>query len=62
HRAILSHPPRTSGRNPEGGEAFSLITRLAASPPGGTRAIFVHAFAIGRLVGMKHTAASAVST
>src|SRR5574342_1290073 len=68
---------------PEGGEASSFDSRLAASPPGGTGraaqplaaallagardarrrktpAGFTHGIAIDRLVGVKHTAASAV--
>ena len=46
---------------PEGGEASSFDSRLAASPPGGTGRVFAHGIAIGRLVGVKHTAAAAVS-
>jgi hypothetical protein len=46
---------------PEGGEAFAVNTHFAASPPGGTGRVFMHGIAIGRLVGVKHTAASAVS-
>src|SRR5512134_823460 len=46
---------------PEGGEAFALNSRLAASPPGGTGRIFVHGIAIGRLVDVQYTAAAAFS-
>jgi hypothetical protein len=46
---------------PGGGEAFALNPSMTASPPGGTRAIFAHGFAIGRLVDVQYTAASAVS-
>ena len=46
---------------PEGGEAFVLNSRFAASPPGGTGRVFAHGVAIGRLVDVKYTAASAVS-
>jgi len=38
-----------------------LNPRLAASSPGGTGSIFAHGIAIARLVGIKHTAAAAVS-
>ena len=46
---------------PEGGEAFALNPHLTASPPGGTGRVFAHGIAIDRLVGIKHTAAAAVS-
>ena len=46
---------------PEGGEAFASSPRRAASPPGGTGRVFAHGIAIGRLVGVKYTAASAGS-
>ena len=41
--------------------AVALESRGPASPPGGTGRVFVHGFAIGRLVDVKYTAASAVS-
>jgi hypothetical protein len=46
---------------PEDGEAFALNTSSAASPPRGTGRVFAHGIAIDRLVGVKHTAAAAVS-
>jgi len=58
HRAIVSQPPRTSGRQPEGGEASSVDSRLAASPPGGTGRVSSMASPSAALWGVKHTAAT----
>jgi hypothetical protein len=46
---------------PEAASASRLKGLRAGSPPKGTGRVFLHGVAIDRLVGIKHTAASAVS-
>ena len=51
----------SSGRNPRAARASALLARGTASPPKGTGRVFAHGIAIGRLVDVKYTAASAGS-
>src|SRR5574339_495803 len=55
--------PSTTDFRPQPGRrrGLCLEPRLAAAPLEGTGRVFAHGIAIGRLVGVKHTAAAAVS-